>query len=49
MSNLKDAIGLCLPYGKANSQYGNGVRALDRHSLGVFPTARHGLLQPGIV
>ena len=21
MSNLNDAVGLCLPYGKANSQY----------------------------
>ena len=36
MSNLKDAVGLCVPYGKANSQYETEFEPANGTAWGYF-------------
>ena len=47
MSNMRDAVGLCLPYGKTNSQYETEFEPATNTRLGLFqPEERRALLQP---
>ena len=47
MSNMRDAVGLCLPYGKTNSQYETEFEPATGTIWGYFNPRGNALLQPG--